>query len=160
MLKQITYLLTFLVIFSVNSQSKKNKDKKSIKEMCGCFEIKFDFAETFIPNYDEDYTPSKNYSTGALELAQLVYEDKNNISIQHILIAGNPENPYIIKHWRQDWVYQNTNFYIYDHNNNWIFTEKDKKEVKGQWTQKVFQVDRSEERRVGKECRSRWSPYH
>ena len=23
-----------------------------------------------------------------------------------------------------------------------------------------FDVDRSEERRVGKECRSRWSPYH
>ena len=23
-----------------------------------------------------------------------------------------------------------------------------------------FQVMRSEERRVGKECRSRWSPYH
>ena len=23
-----------------------------------------------------------------------------------------------------------------------------------------FRVDRSEERRVGKECRSRWSPYH
>ena len=25
---------------------------------------------------------------------------------------------------------------------------------------KDFMVDRSEERRVGKECRSRWSPYH
>ena len=24
----------------------------------------------------------------------------------------------------------------------------------------IFDVDRSEERRVGKECRSRWSPYH
>src|SRR5256885_3459283 len=24
----------------------------------------------------------------------------------------------------------------------------------------VFAMDRSEERRVGKECRSRWSPYH
>ena len=23
-----------------------------------------------------------------------------------------------------------------------------------------FYIDRSEERRVGKECRSRWSPYH
>ena len=23
-----------------------------------------------------------------------------------------------------------------------------------------FLIDRSEERRVGKECRSRWSPYH
>src|SRR3712207_9572098 len=24
----------------------------------------------------------------------------------------------------------------------------------------LMQIDRSEERRVGKECRSRWSPYH
>ena len=24
----------------------------------------------------------------------------------------------------------------------------------------VFSLERSEERRVGKECRSRWSPYH
>ena len=24
----------------------------------------------------------------------------------------------------------------------------------------AYSVDRSEERRVGKECRSRWSPYH
>ena len=27
-------------------------------------------------------------------------------------------------------------------------------------TQLVFNEERSEERRVGKECRSRWSPYH
>ena len=24
----------------------------------------------------------------------------------------------------------------------------------------IIRIDRSEERRVGKECRSRWSPYH
>src|SRR5260370_42573072 len=31
----------------------------------------------------------------------------------------------------------------------------------GWTTQSVFAIrDRSEERRVGKECRSRWSPYH
>ena len=24
----------------------------------------------------------------------------------------------------------------------------------------IYIIDRSEERRVGKECRSRWSPYH
>jgi len=29
--------------------------------------------------------------------------------------------------------------------------------ARGEW---VLRVDRSEERRVGKECRSRWSPYH
>ena len=27
-------------------------------------------------------------------------------------------------------------------------------------TEVVLKADRSEERRVGKECRSRWSPYH
>src|SRR5256885_17154879 len=27
-------------------------------------------------------------------------------------------------------------------------------------SEREYQIDRSEERRVGKECRSRWSPYH
>ena len=27
-------------------------------------------------------------------------------------------------------------------------------------SEKALVIDRSEERRVGKECRSRWSPYH
>ena len=31
-------------------------------------------------------------------------------------------------------------------------------EIKGHWVEQ--EGDRSEERRVGKECRSRWSPYH
>ena len=111
--------------------------------MCGCFEIRFDFAETFIKTGDEDYKPSKNYSSGGLEWAQLVTDNKNEISIQHILIAGSKDRPYIIKHWRQDWLYQNTDFYMYDYNNNWNYIKKDKNEVKGQWTQKVFQVDDS-----------------
>ena len=32
--------------------------------------------------------------------------------------------------------------------------------IKGFLTDKGYEVVRSEERRVGKECRSRWSPYH
>ena len=35
-----------------------------------------------------------------------------------------------------------------------------KNNVKKAWWQKFVQESRSEERRVGKECRSRWSPYH
>ena len=30
----------------------------------------------------------------------------------------------------------------------------------GEYKQQLQNYDRSEERRVGKECRSRWSPYH
>src|SRR2546429_4874303 len=36
------------------------------------------------------------------------------------------------------------------------FAGRDRREVIAQ----LFQARRSEERRVGKECRSRWSPYH
>ena len=32
--------------------------------------------------------------------------------------------------------------------------------VSGRFEASVSSMDRSEERRVGKECRSRWSPYH
>tara|TARA_B100000768_G_scaffold149955_1_gene144471 strand:+ start:551 stop:1459 length:909 start_codon:yes stop_codon:yes gene_type:complete len=143
MRKILVNILIILIISTLEAQSKKKKDIKSIKEMCGCFEIKFNFAETFIKTGNEDYKPSKNYSSGGLEWAQLVTDNKNEISIQHILIAGSKDRPYIIKHWRQDWLYQNTDFYIYNYNNNWNYVKKDKKEVKGQWTQKVFQVDDS-----------------
>ena len=143
MRKLLLNILILLIISTLDAQTKKKKDINSIKEMCGCFEIRFDFAETFIKTVDKDYKPSKNYSSGGLEWAQLIVDNKNQISIQHILIAGSKERPYIIKHWRQDWLYQNTNFYIYDHNNNWNYIKKEKKEVKGQWTQKVFQVDDS-----------------
>ena len=143
MRKKNLNILILLIISTLGAQTKKKKDIKSIKEMCGCFEVRFDFAETFIKTDDEGYEGSKNYSSGGLEWAQLVEEDKNKISIQHILIAGSKERPYIIKHWRQDWLYQNIDFYVYDHDNKWSFVKKDIKDMKGQWTQKVFQVDDS-----------------
>lgn len=135
--------LLLLAATSVNGQSKKTKDKNAIKEMCGCFEVTFNFAETFNYSKDSTYKPSKTKVSKALEWAGLITDDKNKISIQHILQVGNPEKPTIIKHWRQDWIYQNTNFYMYNGDNNWLFEKKDKKNVKKQWTQKVYQVDDS-----------------
>ena len=45
-----------------------------------------------------------------------------------------------------------------------IIKPKDEEKVKVKKydfkTPQKFSKDRSEERRVGKECRSRWSPYH
>ena len=125
------------------SQSKKYKDIQSIKSMCGCFEIEFNFAETFVFSQEEDYQKSKTYKTRALEWGQLIVDEKNKISIQHLLIVGSKQFPSIVKHWRQDWIYQNTDLYLYDKNDKWFYVSLDKKDVKGQWTQKVFQVDDS-----------------
>ncbi|MNR08141.1 hypothetical protein D3C85_1242850 [compost metagenome] len=49
----------------------------------------------------------------------------------------------VIKHWRQDWTYEDPNVLLYTQDNAWkkgSFTAAD---VKGKWTQKVYQVDDS-----------------
>lgn len=135
--------LLFIIAISVNAQSKKTKDKNAIKEMCGCFEVTFNFAETFNYSKDANYKPSKTKVDKGLEWAGLVTDSKNKITIQHLLQVGNPAKPMIIKHWRQDWLYENINFYMFNGGNNWTFNQKNKKEVKKQWTQKVYQVDDS-----------------
>ena len=139
-------LLNILLIFAsinLNAQSKLKKDIASIKKMCGCFEVTFEFSETFIYSNDSLYKPSKNKTDRGLEWAQLVVDEKDKITIQHILQVGNSSDPYIVKHWRQDWLYQNQEFYLYDGDNNWKYIKVPKENVKGQWTQKVFQVDDS-----------------
>lgn len=143
MIKLYFSSMLLLITISINSQSKKTIDQRAIKEMCGCFEVTFNFSETFNYSKDSTYKPSKNKISGALEWAGLVLDDKNVISIQHILQVGNPAEPMIVKHWRQDWLYQNRDFYMYNGDNNWIFEQKEKKDVKKQWTQKVYQVDDS-----------------
>ena len=139
----VLFIVVLFSINSVNSQKKKNKDIEAIKKMCGCYEVTYNFAETFNYSKDSLYKPSKIKISGGLELAVLVEDENDLISIQHILQVGDPSNPMIVKHWRQDWLYENKNTYIFNANNSWIYNDKNKKEVKGQWTQKVFQVDDS-----------------
>ena len=139
----VLFIVVLFSINSVNSQKKKNKDIEAIKKMCGCYEVTYNFAETFNYSKDSLYKPSKIKISGSLELAVLVEDENDLISIQHILQVGDTSNPMIVKHWRQDWLYENKNTYIFNANNSWIYNDKNKKEVKGQWTQKVFQVDDS-----------------
>ena len=132
-------IIILLLVSPIIINAQKKQDIEAIKEMCGCFEIDFKFSETFQYSNDSNYSKSKNYNAKALEYAKLIKDEKDHISIQHLLVMGD----YIIKHWRQDWVFQNKDLLKYDGNNNWKYISKTKQDVKGQWTQKVFQVDDS-----------------
>lgn len=141
-------ILSLLICTALSTQAyaqkdKKEKDANAIKEMCGCFEVTFNFAETFNYSNDSLYKPSKAKVDKGLEWAQLVTDDENKVVIQHILQVGNPAEPMIVKHWRQDWIFENTDLYTYNGNNHWRYEKKDDADVTGQWTQKVFQVDDS-----------------
>lgn len=143
-MKQIL-LLTISGLFALGTyaQTKKEKDKSAITSMCGCYEVGFNFAETFSYSDNENYKPSKIKHDSALEWVQLVTDENDKIVMQHLLIVGKPDNHHIIKHWRQDWIYENTEFYMYDADNRWKYIKKSHNNVNGQWTQKVYQVDDS-----------------
>jgi len=145
-MRKLTVLGIYFCLFSIISfaqKGKKKNDREAIKKMCGCFEVTFNFAETFNYSQDSLYKPSKTKVDKGLEWAQLVADEKGKISIQHLLQVGNPAEPYIVKHWRQDWLYENTDLYTYNGDNHWKFQKKSPDDVAGQWTQKVFQVDDS-----------------
>ena len=145
MITKKTYLSALMAITTLIgfSQDSKKEDIKAIKSMCGCYEVKFNFTETFKYSKDSvNYKPSETKHESALEWVELVEDKPNKIVLQHLLIVGTGEND-IVKHWRQDWLYENTNLYSFYKDNTWKFGKLEAKNVKGQWTQKVFQVDDS-----------------
>lgn len=139
-MKRLTLLPLLVLLFSVigNAQNKKEQDLNAIKDMCGCYEIKFKYAETFSP--DIAYEKAYDYRASALEWAELVTDKDDEITIQHLLVVNDTM---VIKHWRQDWLFQNHTVFDYTAKNTWRIKELSEEKVKGQWTQKVYQVDDS-----------------
>lgn len=133
---KLLIILICLLAGNIQAQKKKKLDIEAIKSMCGCYKITFNFAETFAP--DDAYTFHKNYRSGALEYVIPIEESKDKIVLQHLLVINDTA---IIKHWRQDWLYENTEMYSFHKNNSWDFKSLPSTVVKGQWTQKVYQVD-------------------
>ncbi|RZJ70817.1 DUF6607 family protein [Flavobacterium sp.] len=141
MKSQILLSLSLLFTLGINAQdAKKKEDIKAIKSMCGCYEVEFNFAETFKYAKNDDYKASPTKYEKGLEWVELVEDSPNKIVMQHLLQVSDTM---IIKHWRQDWEFENTRLYEYNNENKWKYVTLAKDKVKGQWTQRVFQVDDS-----------------
>lgn len=118
------------------SMKKKQLDRKMIKSMAGTFRVSFQFAETFSPDRKYEYHDRK--FEGAKEVVLLLEEAEDQISLQHLLYVGRG---HIIKHWRQDWIYENQDLLILKKGHEWRKIKLTPEQVRGTWTQKVFQVD-------------------
>ena len=62
-----------------------------------------------------------------------------------------------------EWIAEVDRGRLYPYEGNYttyLETKEKRLEVQGKRDAKLAKIVRSEERRVGKECRSRWSPYH
>lgn len=116
-------------------EEKKELERNLIKSMAGNFKVSFKFAETFAP--DPNYQYGERHFSQAKEIAFIIEETEDKISIQHILFVGQHQ----IKHWRQDWIYENRELLQLEKNHHWKKITLTPEQVKGTWTQKVYQVD-------------------
>ena len=125
-------------IMGIAQQDKKQLDINAIKAMQGCYNVEFKYTETFAP--EVDYEKAYDYTSAAFEWAEIIEDTDDKIVLQHLLIINDSM---IIKHWRQDWTYEKQDVYHYEKNNRWVAKSLSEKEVKGTWTQEVYQVDDS-----------------
>ena len=128
-------------------QSKFEKDRAAILAMAGEYRASFDFIETL--GFYEDHKPTRPYQSWGTEYIFVVEDRSDFISLQHVLVMmmktpdGGVTEPYVVKHWRQDWTYEDSSIISYVGNRTWRSEEVPDEQRQGNWSQAVFQVDDS-----------------
>ncbi|TCD12659.1 hypothetical protein EZ449_01035 [Pedobacter frigidisoli] len=134
----IILVITGLSAIGASAQEKLEQDRKAIKSLAGFYKVNFNYGEVTAP--DPNYIFSKPYKSHGNEWAEIIVDEPKRIVIQHLLAINDST---VIKHWRQDWTYEDPEIMLYTQDNAWKKGNLTAADVKGKWTQKVFQVDDS-----------------
>src|SRR5690625_1444082 len=113
------------------------EQRQAILSMAGSFDVTFHFEET-VP-MELGYELTKPYTEHATEKVVVLEDSPKRISLQHLLVVDD----HVVKHWRQDWEYEQTQFWQYLGDYTWGKREVSPEEVKDTWVQTVWQVDDS-----------------
>ena len=133
-------------ILQLPAPSQVEKDRRAILAMAGDYRVSFQFTET--AGFTDGYQPSKPYFSWGTEMVRVLADEPTFISLQHTLVMwfemnGEVHGPMVMKHWRQDWRYEDVDLHEFQHSNTWQRRRVDSASVKGAWTQAVYQVDDS-----------------
>jgi hypothetical protein len=131
----------FILISAAKAQTgndKKNQPagRQNIEKLCGCYEVEFKYAETFSPDTAYKFH-DRDEINGGLELILSIESSDKKIVLQHLLVITDSM---IIKHWREDWTYENPTLFNYQGNKVWTREQLKPEEVKGKWIQSVWEV--------------------
>lgn len=127
--------------------TKLERDRRAILAMAGAYRTSFEFIETI--GFSDNYSPPRPYQSWGTEYVYIVDDKPKFISLQHIIVMfflaedGSVSEPMVVKHWRQDWQYEDRDLHEYQGMRTWKHRKLNRSEVKGRWTQSVFQVDDS-----------------
>ena len=123
------------------------RDRRAILAMAGSYRVTFDFLE--VTPFTPDAKRERPYQSWGTERVYVDRDDGKFISLTHILAMrivqkdGTLSEPMVTKHWRQDWRYEPAELVEYRGLEQWQRRVLKKKDVTGQWSQTVLQVDES-----------------
>ncbi len=123
----------------VSKMEKYEKDRTAILAMTGDYKVTFDFTET-VP-FIEGYKLKDRKLSGGHEVVRVVEDTGDFISLQHLLVVGSDDDPFVVKHWRQDWRYEPARILVFIGGNAWEWRDVPTNERAGAWSQTVYQVD-------------------
>lgn len=125
-----------LTVFAADADIEK--DRAAILAMAGAYTVGFHFEETVA--IEPGYELKEPYETTAeVELVEVLENQPRFISLQHILVTEGR----VVKHWRQDWKYENRDLVEFAANGTWNHHTLSAEEAAGTWSQSVFEVDDS-----------------
>jgi hypothetical protein len=117
------------------------RDRKAILSMAGDFKVRFNFRET--SSFVADYKPIDAKVSGGHEIVRVVEDSGRKIVLQHILVINAGGKDMVVKHWRQDWVYEPESVMTYAGPNRWRIEPVAPSARIGAWSQTVWQTDDS-----------------
>lgn len=122
-------------------QASFEADRADILAMAGNYKVTFDMKET--TSWRDDYTPIKAKISGGHESVRVIEDTGRKIVLQHLLVAEHDGKSFIVKHWRQDWIYEPETVLVYTGPGTWKMQDIPEQLRKGRWSQTVWQVDDS-----------------
>ena len=123
------------------------RDRRAILAMAGPYRVSFDFLE--VARFDPALKPDAPYQSWGTETV-FVAEDRGDfIALQHVLVMrvlqedGSESEPFVTRHWRQEWRYESDAALAYQGSNTWALRNIPEYQRRGAWVQSVYQVDDS-----------------
>ena len=128
-------------VIAERSAAEYQRDREAILAMQGEYAVTFDFTETVA--IEPGYELAEPKLTPAREVVVVVEDTGDFIMLQHLLIVGEESNPFIVKHWRQDWRYEPETMLAFQGHDEWAVEAVAPADRAGAWSQTVYQVDDS-----------------
>ncbi len=117
------------------AETQPDKDRLAILAMQGEYRVDFHFQET-VP-LKSGYEQRDDKDSGGYEVVFVVEDAPDSIVLQHLLVMPGG---HVIKHWRQDWVYEASERFEFAADQTWDVRPLDTELTSGAWTQCVFEV--------------------